>query len=135
MGSASSRSRRKRGCSPGADGPAGGRSSSAPSGPGEQPRDAAAELPSSLRRPEAEASDWELLEEVLAECQEPDALLPAARGPPHRGPAGNCWTGPGRDPRLVAAEGSGQASGAAGGDQAVSSQKQQEARATIPNIV
>ncbi|XP_024054898.2 cystin-1 isoform X2 [Terrapene carolina triunguis] len=133
MGSGSSRSRRKRSCSPGADRPGRwGRSSSAPSWQGEEAKGSQApaptELPSSsLRRPQpggpAEDSDWELLEEVLAECEEPGALLPTARGaaapipgPPRRGPAGDSWAGHDRHSGAVAA-GSGRGSGAAGGDQ------------------
>ncbi|XP_050807011.1 cystin-1 [Gopherus flavomarginatus] len=127
MGSGSSRSRRKRSCSPGADGPGRrGRSSSAPSGQGEEARGSQAaaptELPSSsLRRPQpAEDSDWELLEEVLAECEEPGALPPSP-GPAHRGPAGDSWAGHYRHPRAAAAAGgSGRGSGAAGGDQPAS---------------
>ncbi|XP_039388965.1 cystin-1 isoform X1 [Mauremys reevesii] len=133
MGSGSSR--RKRSCSPGADRPGRrGRSSSAPSGQGEEAKGSQApaptELPSSsLRRPQpAEDSDWELLEEVLAECEEPGALPPTARGPaapspgpPRRGPAGDSWAGHDRHPRAAAAAaGSGRGSGAAGGDQPVS---------------
>lgn len=129
MGSGSSR--RKRGCSPGAHRPAGGRGSSAPSGQGGEasggPAPAPTKLPSSsLRRPgaeaEAEDSDWELLEAVLAECEEPDALLPTARGsaapiqgPPPRGPAGDSWTGHGWDSRAAEAAAAA-GSGAAGGD-------------------
>ncbi|XP_023956330.2 cystin-1 [Trachemys scripta elegans] len=136
MGSGSSRSRRKRSCSPGADRPGRwGRSSSAPSGQGEEAKGSQApaptELPSSSRRrPQpggpAEDSDWELLEEVLAECEEPGALFPTARGPaapipgpPRRGPAGDSWAGHDRHPGAVAA-GSGRGSGAAGGDQPAS---------------
>ncbi|KAM7172191.1 cystin-1 isoform 1-T1 [Macrochelys suwanniensis] len=136
MGSASSRSRRKRSCSPSADRPGRrGRSSSAPSGQGEGARGSPAPVPtelpsSSLRRPqpgrEAEDSDWELLEEVLAECEEPGALPPTARGPaapipgpPRRGPAGDSWAGHDRHPRAAAA-GSCRGSGAAGGDQPAS---------------
>nr|XP_042704649.1 cystin-1 isoform X2 [Chrysemys picta bellii] len=136
MGSGSSRSRRKRSCSPGADRPGRwGRSSSAPSGQGEEAKGSQApaptELPSSSRRrPQpggpAEDSDWELLEEVLAECEEPGALFPTARGPaapipgpPRRGPAGDSWAGHDRHPGAVAT-GSGRGSGAAGGDQPAS---------------
>nr|XP_048701454.1 cystin-1 isoform X4 [Caretta caretta] len=134
MGSGSSR--RKRSCSPAADRPGRrGRSSSAPSGQGEEARGSQApaptELPStSLRRPQpgepAEDSDWELLEEVLAECEEPGALPPTARGPaapipgpPRRGPAGDSGAGHDRHPGAAAA-GSGRGSGAAGGDQPAS---------------
>ncbi|KAG6933055.1 cystin 1, partial [Chelydra serpentina] len=137
MGSASSRSRRKRSCSTGADRPGRrGRSSSAPSGQGEGARGSPAPVPtelpsSSLRRPqpgrEAEDSDWELLEEVLAECEEPGALPPTARGPaapipgpPRRGPPGDSWAGHDRHPRAAAAAGSCRGSGAAGGDQPAS---------------
>ncbi|KAM9156015.1 cystin-1 [Pangshura tecta] len=135
MGSGSSRSRRKRSSSPGADPPGRrGRSSSAPCGQGEGARGSQApaptELPSSsLRRPQpAEDSDWELLEEVLAECEEPGELPAAARGPaapipgpPRRGPAGDSWAGHDRHPRAAAAAaGSGRGSGAAGGDQPAS---------------
>ncbi|CAM4532271.1 cystin-1 isoform X5 [Caretta caretta] len=134
MGSGSSR--RKRSCSPAADRPGRrGRSSSAPSGQGEEARGSQApaptELPStSLRRPQlgepAEDSDWELLEEVLAECEEPGALPPTARGPaapipgpPRRGPAGDSGADHDRHPGAAAA-GSGRGSGAAGGDQPAS---------------
>ncbi|XP_067400878.1 cystin-1 isoform X2 [Emydura macquarii macquarii] len=124
MGSGSSR--RKRSCSPGADRPGRrGRSSSAPRGPGEETRaPAATELPdSSLRRPrpggEAEDSDWELLEEVLAECEEPGALPPLVPGPPAWGLAGDSWPGHERGSRAAAA-GSGPGSGAAGTDQPAS---------------
>ncbi|XP_038252531.1 cystin-1 isoform X2 [Dermochelys coriacea] len=128
MGSGSSR--RKRSGSPAADRPGRrGRSSSAPSGQGEEARGSQAPAPTeppstSLRRPQPEDSDsdWELLEEVLAECEEPGALPPTAPGPaaPSRGPAGDTWAGHDRHPEAAAAAGSGRGSGAAGGDQPAS---------------